>query len=208
MSGKHDPAQRKGKMLAKARELFWKNGYEGTSIRDIAAAYGCKPANVYNYFSTKEDILYEVLLEGHELLVGSADTVAADAGLEPLEKLHTIISTHVSTTLREKRSGKMLMDSELVHLSSAKRKKIIEIRNNYEALLCGVVQDNIDRGVFKAINVKLSVYMLASMINRTRLWFSPKGELTAEQIGDFIFELFVQGLGLAGNGSGARTDMG
>ncbi len=59
----------KRKMLNKARTLFWSKGYNATSVRDIARAYGCKPANVYNFFSKKEDILYEVLLEEMEQII-------------------------------------------------------------------------------------------------------------------------------------------
>ncbi|WP_410291021.1 TetR/AcrR family transcriptional regulator, partial [Desulfosarcina sp.] len=50
-------------MLNKARALFWSKGYNSTSMQDIARAYSCKPANIYNFFARKEDILYEVLLE-------------------------------------------------------------------------------------------------------------------------------------------------
>ncbi|MBW1673368.1 MAG: helix-turn-helix transcriptional regulator, partial [Deltaproteobacteria bacterium] len=46
----------KAKMLDKARRLFWKKGYNSTSMRDIARAYGCEPANIYNFFSNKEEI--------------------------------------------------------------------------------------------------------------------------------------------------------
>ena len=61
MSTKRRQTTQKEKMLATARALFWKKGYQGAGIRDIADAYGCKPANIYNFFSSKEEILYEVL---------------------------------------------------------------------------------------------------------------------------------------------------
>ena len=180
--------------MANAKKLLWKNGYNGTSIRDIARASGCTPANIYNYYQTKDDILYDILLEGHEILVRCTEKIVADERIEPIERLQAIIKAHVMAMLREKRSGKMLMDSTLVHLAPDKRKKIIEKRNAYERMLCSVLQDNIDSGVLKATNVKLVVYMLASMCNRTRLWFSPKGELSAEEIGEFIFDLIINGL--------------
>lgn len=204
MRGKHDPVLRKQMMLAKARELFWKNGYDGTSIRDIAKAYGCKPANIYNYFPTKKDILYEILLEGHEQLIKGAEKLMAVHGLDPLEKLRSIIKIQVKVILREKRSGKMLMDSDLVHLPPAKKKTIIGIRDAYERLLIRVVQENIDRGTFSTTNVKLAVFMLSSMINRTRLWFSTRGELSEDGIGEFIFELIVNGL--RGKGRGQKSN--
>jgi len=43
------------KLLVKARTLFGQKGYSETTIKDIAIAYGCEPANIYNYFKSKED---------------------------------------------------------------------------------------------------------------------------------------------------------
>ena len=38
-------------------------------MRDLARAYGCQPANLYNHFKTKESILFEVLLEEMEQII-------------------------------------------------------------------------------------------------------------------------------------------
>jgi hypothetical protein len=101
---------------------------------------------------------------------------------------------HTKVILREKRPGKMLMESELVHLKPAKRRKIIALRDEYEQLLRRVVKNNIDGENISSTHVKLAVYMISSMINRTRLWFSPKSELSAEEIGQYIFGFVVNGM--------------
>ena len=59
----------KAKMLETARRLFWEKGYRATSMRDIGIAYGCKPANIYNFFPDKEQILFEVLREEMEQII-------------------------------------------------------------------------------------------------------------------------------------------
>src|SRR5208283_3419181 len=60
---------RRKNILESARVLFWKKGYPGTSMVDLANACACKPANLYNYFKTKEEILFEVLLEEMEQII-------------------------------------------------------------------------------------------------------------------------------------------
>ena len=47
----------KNQIISKARDIFWKKGYLGTSMKDIAKSIGCKPANLYNYFQSKEQLL-------------------------------------------------------------------------------------------------------------------------------------------------------
>jgi AcrR family transcriptional regulator len=77
----------KRKMLNKARTLFWSKGYNATSVRDIARAYGCEPANVYNFFSKKEDILYEVLLEEMEQIIEPIRDLEDDKQTHPVEQV-------------------------------------------------------------------------------------------------------------------------
>lgn len=50
-----------------ALELFAHNGYHSTSISQIAKAAGISKGLMYNYFSSKEDLLHTVVLELVEL---------------------------------------------------------------------------------------------------------------------------------------------
>jgi len=60
-------------------------------MRDIAAAYGCKPANIYNFFSNKEEILFEVLREEMEQIIAPIKHLEEDDGTTPEEQL-TIVN--------------------------------------------------------------------------------------------------------------------
>ena len=44
-----------------ALRLFDKNGYHGTSMRDIGDAAGCKAPTVYHYYGSKENLFDEVV---------------------------------------------------------------------------------------------------------------------------------------------------
>ena len=48
---------RKMKIVKKATRLFIKKGYAQTTMRDISKATGINLGNLYNYISSKEDIL-------------------------------------------------------------------------------------------------------------------------------------------------------
>ncbi|MEU7043568.1 TetR family transcriptional regulator [Streptomyces varsoviensis] len=51
----------RGAILAAAREIFAERGYDGSSIRHIAASAGVDPALVHHYFGNKEDLFMEVV---------------------------------------------------------------------------------------------------------------------------------------------------
>jgi AcrR family transcriptional regulator len=183
------------KMLNKARTLFWSKGYNATSVRDIARAYGCKPANVYNFFTKKEDILYEVLLEEMEQIINPIKALEEDETTHPTEQLRLLIESHLKITLSHRRSAKLLFDVELDSLSASKRKKIVNMRDSYDRIIRKIIRRGIDAGYFPDIDTKLAGFMIASMITRTRLWYHPKKGISVPELADFIYRFALNGLG-------------
>lgn len=51
----------KKKIFYAAAELFAQNCYADVSIRDIAKKVGIKPASIYNHYTSKEEILKDIL---------------------------------------------------------------------------------------------------------------------------------------------------
>jgi AcrR family transcriptional regulator len=58
----------KDKIIAAALSLFARNGYNGTSLADIAKAVGIQKPSIYNHFKSKEELflsIYESILWFH-----------------------------------------------------------------------------------------------------------------------------------------------
>lgn len=191
---REDNGVRKKRILALARNLFWKNGYSSVSMRDLARAYGCQPANLYNYFKTKESILFEVLLEEMEQIIGPISHLEHEEDGNPADQLHFIISSHLKITLGHRRSAKTLFDVALDNLSPANRKIIVSLRDTYDRIIRGVIQRGQDAGLFVAYNEKLVGFMISSMITRSRIWFHPKKGVTVDELADFIFQFALTGI--------------
>ncbi|MGA0606380.1 TetR/AcrR family transcriptional regulator [Phenylobacterium sp. VNQ135] len=61
--------QTRTKVLAAARKLFSEEGYEGATIRDIAAAAGMSTGAVFANFTDKSDLFREIMAADTEALV-------------------------------------------------------------------------------------------------------------------------------------------
>ena len=188
------PGFQKAKMLETARRLFWEKGYRATSMRDIGISYGCKPANIYNFFSDKEEILFEVLREEMEQIIDPIKHLEDDDHTSPIEQLRFLIECHLKVTLSYRRSARLLFDVALDNLSPHERKKIVDYRDTYDRIIRKVIRRGIDAGHFPAIDVKLAGFMIASMITRTRIWFHPKKGASVGELVDFIFKFTLNGL--------------
>lgn len=49
--------------LIKARNLFWRQGYEGTSMSDLVAELGIASARIYKAFGSKEQLFREAIAD-------------------------------------------------------------------------------------------------------------------------------------------------
>ena len=79
-----DPGDRTAALLSVARAEFARRGYEATTIRDIAAAAGIGPGNVYRFIESKDAMLESImgafharLSDGYRAVIASDSTTVA-----------------------------------------------------------------------------------------------------------------------------------
>lgn len=66
----------KDKILETAIDLFSRKGYEAVSVREITRAVGIKESSLYNHFTSKQQILEDIL----DYLTRQSDIAAMDVG--------------------------------------------------------------------------------------------------------------------------------
>ena len=82
-----------------AMHLFGKQGYSGTSMRDIASAVGVLPGSLYAHIASKEALLVEIVDDGiHRFLAAVRPHVESD--VTPAEKLRAMVIAHLAVVAR------------------------------------------------------------------------------------------------------------
>ncbi|HEY8646265.1 MAG TPA: helix-turn-helix domain-containing protein, partial [Gaiellaceae bacterium] len=62
-----------------AARLFAKQGYQGTSLADLAEELGVQKPSLYHHIAANEDLLWEVAWEGANAFHAALDAVPAEA---------------------------------------------------------------------------------------------------------------------------------
>lgn len=187
-------AQKREQMLRKAWDLFAYKGFDRTSMRDLARAFGCAQSSIYSHFRSKENILYEILLNEMKRLVDMIQPLENGRDTSPSGQLRAFIERHVEFMLAQPKGKSMRFEIEMEHLSPQHRKEIILLRDVYDGVLRKIIRRGIDAGLFAKVNEKLVNYTISSTIVRTQLWYSPKGELSIAELSNAISDLFLNGL--------------
>jgi AcrR family transcriptional regulator len=60
---------RRGYMIDAAERVFFSRGYENASMDEVAREAGFTKKTIYMYFSSKEQIYYEIMIRGYRLLI-------------------------------------------------------------------------------------------------------------------------------------------
>ena len=78
-----------------ARQLFAKQGFDRTTMNDIAEASGKGRRTLYTYFKSKDEV-YSAVINGELMRISSTFLAVARKQLPPLEKLVELIYAHLS----------------------------------------------------------------------------------------------------------------
>ena len=179
---------RRRQIIAAASELFARNGFEGTSIRDIAAASGVLSGSLYYHFPSKEDLLFTVHQESLTAMRQEVETAIAGIN-EPWNRLEEAIVAHCRILLGGTVTRAILTPPRYYNLKGVR--KLVRQRDEYEQIFTRLIDElplkaDCDRHAFR-------LSMLGAM-NWTVTWFRPEGRDSATAVGDVISRFLVRGI--------------
>ena len=109
-------------IIQAAHELFVRQGYHGTSMRQIAKKAGIALGGLYNHFDSKEDVFKEVFLEYHPYREVLPAVVAARGNT--IEELLRDTVTRMITALQDRPKFMNLMFIEVVEFDSVHAREL------------------------------------------------------------------------------------
>lgn len=173
------PAKRR--LYEVALELFGEQGYHAVSIRDIATALGQQSSAIYFHVSSKQDLLYELAVIGHQSHYEALRDALMDAGADPRDQVTAVARAHVRTHL-DYPSMARLTNRELRALSPQHFQSVVAIRSQSEKLMVDVIERGVRMGVFSTTDPFLDAKALGAMAMRLPEWWTPESPRSREQI--------------------------
>ena len=157
-------------VLNAAAHLFCTQGYQGTTVRDIARVVGILPGSLYCHFATKEDLLAAVYVRGVDQICSAVRT-AIEGRVEPWQRLEAACVAHLQAILRDDDYARVVVRVRPADVPAAAA-RLVEQRNRYEALWVGLVEalplrNRSDR---KAMRL-----MLLGSLNWAQNWYRADG---------------------------------
>jgi AcrR family transcriptional regulator len=92
---KADAAPTRQRIVGLAVDLFYEQGYNATSLRQVAEAVGVQVGSLYNHMSSKEELLFDIMRSIMDDLIADAEVALAQAGHEPLDRIMAFMRTSI-----------------------------------------------------------------------------------------------------------------
>lgn len=184
--------QRKSQIIKAATLLFSKNGYDNTSIRELAKAVNLSVAGLYYFFQNKEEILFDILNHLLTKLLKSVRSTASD-----YVDAQTNITLIIEGIVKEVVDNKMEIVLLLKESRRLKPEQLVVIRNKERAvinLIKGEISRLDDENRLKNINLTSATFTLLAIINFTRYWFNPNGPLSTSEFVKETTEILFNGV--------------
>lgn len=187
-----DGASRAGEILRESARLFAANGYDGTSMQDIANAVGIKKASIYHFFADKAEIHSTVVILSLTRL--TALVQERQRGLSRAsERVEAFARAHAQHIAE---NAPFYFTAALGYneiADPAAKAKVQRMRDGYEETLRGIIRNGIEVGEFRELDVKLAARAIISCLNWMARWWRPEGPDPAEKIASDYVRLIIRG---------------
>lgn len=160
---------KKQHILEHALELFAEKGFEGTSIRDLAARADVNVAMVNYYFGSKEKLFEQLVAHKAAYARVALEELANNPNYSEIEKVDMIIDNHIKKLFGNRKFHRVLHQELMLSQREALQAAIVEIIYPNSVIMRGVIENGMKSGVFRKVDAPLVIATITGTINQVLL---------------------------------------
>ena len=191
------------RLLAAALELFAQNGFEATTMRDLAAFCGIKAPAIYNHFASKELVLGQALLwamHDFNAAVLASDNLAV-ANASPVDRLRRILARHINYQIQNPMIARafdvLSANDVLARLGeSEERAAVIDQLRLYLRTVSSLVGEILERQDPPRPSIRIVSHAITTMHDQISRWYVSRSDAQDIELLDTYWNLTRQMLRL------------
>ena len=188
-------------ILAAAARAIAEYGFHGMSMRDLARATGQALAGFYNYFPSKEEVLFHIQANAFETLI--ADAEDALRGLTSAQdRLFAFFYQHVRYFVEHPDVMRVLVH-EAGAVPRNRRGTVRALKERYYSLARGIVEEIARHGCgapgtgggrADALELERTTYGIFGLLNWVYAWYEPARHGSPGEVARSLHRLALCGL--------------
>jgi len=207
-----DQSVNREEIIMAAADVLRRNGYEATTMKDIAARVNLTAASLYHHFRNKDTLLLAVLEGGLDLVIELIEPIV-NSDLPATEKLTRMIEAHIVNVTENTAVGAAMVfeirslmsmkspprngghvDSDALQELIDRRDEFFARRHYFEELFRRVVHEGIQNGEFRPVDVGIFTKAMLGAHNWVAVWFRQGGRLDGQAVSAMMADTFLRSL--------------
>lgn len=186
------------RILRAAAQLFRKQGYRGTTVRDIAEEVGILSGSLFHHFATKEEMLLEIMREAFLSVCVAHEQILA-ATPEPVVQFRTMLSAELEAVLSDaRRDYHAVVYFDWREAPDSARTELDRYRKRHQNCWLQALRACHTQGRLRC-DPEMAERIINSALRGVMNWFRKGGRYSTQEFGDMFAHLFVE------DGSSARN---
>jgi len=183
-----------GRLLVSAVDCFARQGYHGTTTRDIARHAKLSSAALYVHFKTKNELLYKItLVMARAMLQDLQNRDRPD--LPPVEQLRALVISYVGCIARMTTAVRVAT-FEFGALTQEQQQVTSDLREEVSAIFTHCLERGKASGDFAIADIELTRLAILSLCITVCQWYSPEGRLSPEALAANYADLVLRMVGV------------
>jgi AcrR family transcriptional regulator len=186
-------SDRKADIITAAIELFRTNGFENTSINDIAVRASISKGTLYKHFSDKEDLFFECADRVFYNIDNDFKEVLNERNIMNRFKLRAALFIKTHSHMIDMLN---LARGTYATIASRKRQKLKQIINNLIVPIKNDLDEGVKQGLFKEMDTNTVAHMLMGASEYGVYYLQGKSEKEIEQFIEDSIKFIFGGVNL------------
>lgn len=172
--------------------LFAEKGYERTSLQEVADALGVTKPALYYYYSSKEELLFEVMSFCIDRVTHDLEEISVSPGT-PSQRLAEFIQRYVHF-FADHPDELTLLSTELDSLTGDLREAIVVKQRRNLAAIRAIVTELLEESGETDLDPTVAAFALLGMMNWIFSWYDPEGAIGPDRLANHFHRIYSRGV--------------
>ncbi|MGU3313876.1 TetR family transcriptional regulator [Acinetobacter sp. M5A5_2a] len=180
----------RGRLLQGAAYLFHKQGYDKTTVRELAQFIGIQSGSLFHHFKSKDDILAHVMEQTIIYNLARLED-AANQSTDPEQQLRALIKVELISITGDTGAAMAVLVYEWFALSKEKQDYLLKMRNEYEQIWLDIIEKLRTQGKIKH-DAFIWRRLVGGAISWTVTWYKPEGNVKIDELTEMVWEMALK----------------
>ena len=180
---------KRDRIVAAAVELFYRQGYERTTLEEVADTLDVTKPFIYAHFSSKAELLAEICSRAIRQVHEGLNRILVEEGTQA-ERLERIVREFLKAVL-DNQAHAVIYSREETELQQSDRDAINGLRRAFDRKLIALLESGVAASEFTIDDIGITALAIGGIVGWAPVWYRSNGRLSKQEVTERLAALVL-----------------